>query len=246
MATNKSPAREFVADEEDAVTDSAQLPIPTPRWTFWRQSGTCRLWQAVVLTLNVEPPSKSRQLREMLSAEQHQEFRDRKLIAIRQYGVHPLLPSREHHATGSRIAEKYVSLLDMLAFGQVQGWTDIHHMAAGLTDRPANQLILPTAGGSVVHKLEPEKIPKGERYTLARMGALIEVIEQWIATDGRIPESCIRAGKLNFSALERLAEVVIAEKARANGLLSYSGFNEGVIRKEYSEAKKMLEEYFRQ
>lgn len=195
--------------------------------------------------MNIQPPDKSGRLKDLLS-ERYQEFKDRRLIAIRQYGVHPLLPSLPHHAAGTKTGEKYVSLLDMLAFGREQGWTGMEQMEKGLTDCAHDQMIVPTAdGGTVIHELEPKQRPKGERYTLVRMGALLEVLEQWVADDGRIPKSCIRAGELNFSALEILAESVIAQKALSNGKHSYSGFKKGVIRKEYSEAKKMLEDHFR-
>lgn len=230
------------SDHEPALTgkDATENTPPTePRWSVWRQSESCRIWQAVLLTLNIEPPSKSDFLRHTLKKNVYQEFKDRRLIAIRQYGVHQLLPVFPHHAEGKKIGERYVRMQDMLAFGQANGWFGIENMAAGLGYPPNGQATSLNGNGfGFVHRLGPESMPKGERYALVRMGALLEVLEKWIANGGKIPPSCIQAGKLNFSELERQAVAVIAEKASGK---SKSGFGHGVFRKEYSAAKKSLQ-----
>ncbi|MEF8685940.1 UNVERIFIED_CONTAM: hypothetical protein NO986_00550 [Comamonas sp. A-3] len=225
--------------EENSSGNNKKINIPTPRWKVWKQSGSCRIWLAVLLTLNIEPPPfTSKRLKEFLPKDIYQEFKDRRSIVIRQYGVHPLLPSIEHHAQGNKNGERIVSLNDLLAFGKAQGWAEIEHMEAGL----GNSSSPPTEGGvSLTHRLEPEIMPKGERYTLVRMGALLEVLEKWIAAGGKIPASCIQSGGLNFSELERQAISII--KARALNK-SYSGFNQGVFRREYATAKHMLDDRF--
>lgn len=225
--------------EENSSENHKKINISTPRWKVWKQSGSCRIWLAVLLTLNIEPPSlSSKHLKGILPNDVYQEFKDRRSIVIRQYGVHPLLPSIEHHAQGAKNGERMVSLSDLLAFGKVQGWAEIEHMEAGL----GNSSSFPAEGVvSRTHRLEPDPMPKGERYTLVRMGALLEVLEKWIAADGKIPASCIQAGKLNFSELERQAFAVIKARALND---SYSGFNQGVFRREYATAKQMLDERF--
>lgn len=230
------------SDHEPALTgkEAKKNTSPTePRWSVWQQSESCRIWQAVLLTLNIEPPSKSRGLCHTLSKDVYQKFKDRKLIAIRQYGVHSLLPVLPHHAQGEGKGERYVRLQDMIAFGQAKGWGGIENMASRL-GCPSNGQATSPKGSEVsfVHRLEPESMPKGERYALVRMGALLEVLEKWIANGGKIPPSCIQAGKLNFSELERQAVAVIAEKASGK---SKSGFGHGVFRKEYSAAMKSLQ-----
>lgn len=245
MATKRLTKKEPISTKENAVENHGEIAFPSPRWSVWRQSDVCRIWHAVLLSLNIEPPHhSSAYLKNYLPAKLYQEFQDRRAIVVRQYGRHSLLPHIHHHAQGKKNGEKYVTLQDLLAFGQENGWSEIEHMAAGLKVPSSTQAPVPT-GGEVGwgHSLELglESMPKGERYTLARMGALLEVMESWIESGGKIPASCIKAGKLNFSELERQAVAVIVKRASGN---PQSGFGHGVFRKDYSLAKKILEDYF--
>ncbi len=195
--------------------------------------------------MNIEPPKKSIHLEAMLSAEKYQEYKDRKFVAIRQYGKR--LPSHKHHATGEQHGEKYVSLPDMLMFAQEMGWDDLEPMTQGITGQAAKQSSLTTAQtNDVLHTAELNPTLKGERYSLVRSGALLELLGQWALDGGRIPNDCIRAGALNFSWLAKQVNTVIAKKASANGKATFSGFGVDVTRKEFGKAQQELDDYFRE
>lgn len=244
MATeNKSPPADVLPNE----SDPERAPVlPLPRWIHWRQSGACRLWMAVVLTLNVEPPKKAGELKKMLSDEKYREYKDRKLVAIRQYGVHHLLPLIEHHAAGANPGEQYVDLQDMLAFAQQMGWDGLAPMVEGITGLPPNTIDSKVDELRTVTHIsdEDEKRPKGHRYTLTRMGALLELLEEWAKSGNRLPDDLLRKDKLNLSALARNAESTIQKKAKTYGKTNASVFGSDVIRKEFSAALKELDERF--
>ena len=48
----------------ERMPDQDQALIPhepeIPDWETWRQRGACRLWQAVLLTLNIKPTTENR------------------------------------------------------------------------------------------------------------------------------------------------------------------------------------------
>ena len=54
----------------------------TPDWEFWRQRSACRLWQAVLLTLNVEPISENRDALVEGLPDRYDEYRRRRDIMI--------------------------------------------------------------------------------------------------------------------------------------------------------------------
>ena len=50
------PHDEQTPDNSIELENTAQNYVPElPDWEFWRQRGACRIWQAVLLSMNVEP-----------------------------------------------------------------------------------------------------------------------------------------------------------------------------------------------
>lgn len=212
-----------------------------PDWEFWRQRGACRLWQAVLLTLNIEPTSENRDALVEGSPDRHNEFRRRRDIMLTQYGVHPLLPAMDHARAGRGRSERYVSLKNVLHFAKDIGWRDMGTMEAGLT----HQAVYSTSGNLVEVTNELSDLPKGEQYNLVRMGALLKILENYLQPAEELNRSRLLTGKaINFSALGKEMQAVIAEAARKKNTDTIPLFTEDANRKQLGAAAKALAKFF--
>jgi hypothetical protein len=200
----------------------------------------------VVLTLNIEPPTKAAELKGLLSAEALREYRSRRVVAIRQYGFHPFLSKMEHHAAGKLPAEQYVAVTDMLAFAQAMGWSDLEPFARGITGQEESLSVTGSLLAATAH-VDPEfqELGKGDRYTIVRMGAILTLLERWLSMPGgQIPPTMRRGDTLNLTELARQAHALIAEKAIEHDKTSFSAFGIEAMRKQFSESKRELDDYF--
>lgn len=247
MATTIHQPKVTTDDSEpSAFLEIGQTALPTPNWKIWRQSGSCRLWNAVALTMNVEPPKKSGGLKALLPVDTYREYRSRRIVAIRQLGHHPLLPDLEHRSAGKLPGEQYVALTDVLAFAQAMKWNDLEPFARGINES-SDLVFASNASGVVINHADTDfdKLPKGERYTIVRMGAILTLLEQWLSKPGgQIPAAIRKGDRLNFTELARQAHAVIADQANAHDKTAFSAFGIEVLRKEFSESQKALDSYF--
>ena len=170
MATD-SPTANHPAKSDKT---SLELQPERPDWEFWRQRGACRIWEAVLLSLNVEPTKANRDQLLSSGSQSGDEYERRREIVNVQYGVHPLLPTMEHARAGKVGSGRYISLLKLLEFAKEIGWRDTRDFENGLSRSTVH---LP--GGQIVEvEQEVDDLPKGERYMLVRMGALITIFER--------------------------------------------------------------------
>jgi hypothetical protein len=251
MATTIHQPKVTTDDSEaSAFSEIGQTALPTPNWKIWRQSGSCRLWNAVALTMNVEPPKKSGGLKALLPVDTYREYRSRRIVAIRQLGHHPLLPDLEHRSAGKLPGEQYVALTDMLAFAQAMKWNDLEPFARGINES-TDLVFASNASGVVINHADTDtdtdfdKLPKGERYTIVRIGAILTLLEQWLSKPGgQIPAAIRKGDRLNFTELAQQAHASIADQANAHDKTAFSAFGIEVLRKEFSESQKALGSYF--
>lgn len=223
--------------------DQALIPYEPeiPRWEFWRQKGACRLWVAVLLTLNIEPTVQNRnELAERLP-DRYAEFTNRRAIMRTQYGLHPLLPTIKHPGAGTKRGEQFVLLEDVLNFAKDIGWRDMGPMEEGLT----HQAVYSTSGNLVEVTNELSDLPKGEQYNLIRMGALLKILEKYLQPAEELNKGKLLIGKtINLSALGKEMQAVIAEAARKKNTDTIRLFTEDTNRKQLGAAAKALAKFF--
>lgn len=227
------------------MPDQDQASIPhkpeIPEWETWRQRGACRLWQAVLLTLNIKPTTENRDSLAEEFPERYVEFRRRRDIILTQYDLHPLLPAMTHARAGIGRSEQYVSLKNVLHFAKDIGWRDLGHMESGLT----HKAVYSTSGDLVEVTDELSDLPKGEQYNLVRMGALLKILEKYLQPTEELNKGKLLIGKaINFSALGKEMQAVIAEAAHKKNAKTIALFTEDTNRKQLGAAKKALANFF--
>jgi hypothetical protein len=235
-------------EDESAANHAAELETTSndfiselPDWEFWRQRGLCRLWQAVLLSKNIEPSIANLDDLQENDNVSYLDYRRKREILLVQYGVHPLLPRTEHVRAGQNPANHYISLLKLLEFAKDIGWRNLTEFERGLS---RSTVILPS-GETVDVEPELEDLAKGERYTLVRMGALLKILERCLQPDQLSNKMKFLSGKnLNLSALGREIESEIALAANAKKTATVSRFKDEANRKQLAAAEKALDNFF--
>ena len=236
------PQDEQTPDNSVELETTAQNYVPElPDWEFWRQRGACRLWKAVLLSMNVEPTMTNRGALKDRAPVIHSEYLRRREIANVQYGIHPLLPTMEHARAGQMEGERYISLSQFLKFAKDIGWRNLAAFEKGIS--PSTVYL--SGGETVEVEQELEDLAKGQRYTLVRMGALLKILEQCLQPNQpNNRQKFLSGNKLNAAALGQEIEQVIAVVAHEELKLMVSRFTKEANRKQLAAAAKALTNFF--
>jgi hypothetical protein len=226
--------------EQQKVSEEL-LEKSLPNWDHWRQRGHCRLWQAAMLTLKTEPSIVVQNALKEKFPERYAEFIRRREVLNVQYGEHPMLPKMDHVRTGEKESGRYVTLTNVLAFAKDVGWKDMEHMDAGLSRRA----VYSTSGNFVEVADEQDQPPKGEAYTLVRMGALLKILEKYLQPgEGPNREKLLKGSELNLSAVANEMQAVIAEAAHQRSTETIERFTVDTNRKQLGLARTKLATFF--
>jgi hypothetical protein len=211
-----------------------------PEWKTWREKGGGRLWVAVLLSMNLNPTVRNRKVLLASDPERHKEYKRRCEVAMARYGVHTLLPTVEHLRAGTHAGDRFVAFDKFLAFAKDIGWDDLGEFEAGLSSTEATSASKATS----THSLEDA--PKGERYDLVRMGALLALLEKVLQGDKDVDRSLLIAGhQLNKSQVAKEVNKIVISVAKQNGKTGVSGFGAEANRKRFGAAITGLDDFFR-
>ena len=196
-------------------TDLAEVTAPIrPDWGFWQRRSYCRIWQAALLSLDVEPTRSNRANLDLTDPDRFAEYMKRREILIVNRGYHKFLTAVEHARAGNKDGEKYVNLGQVLNLAEHQRWSDIKAFGRGMSVEQRTT----SASHFIVRDADQEEFdnePKGEKYTIVRMGAVLTLLEKCLRLEQADPGQFLHSGKLNFAAVGRELEETIKIAAKA-------------------------------
>lgn len=76
------------------VSSESAKDLPPPNWEMWRTRGACRIWQAVLISMAINPTSEVRTILRREQPRRYAEYISRKKAVVAQYGLHPSCPRR--------------------------------------------------------------------------------------------------------------------------------------------------------
>ncbi|MFP3801798.1 hypothetical protein [Paraburkholderia sp. SIMBA_027] len=193
-------------DEHPRENINQQAPS-LPDWRHWRESGGQRMWQAVLLSLNVNATAKDRDSLKVNDPAKYAEYERRCKVAIARYGVHEQLPAIAHPMSGRMIRERYVLFDRFLAFARDVGWDGLEAFERGLGFAPVAALSDSTVGMST-------EITKGWRYDRVRMGALLKLLED-VARGTADGKALLHGGQISLIRVGQEMANIIDEAAKA-------------------------------
>jgi hypothetical protein len=211
-STNATPAQVPSENNQQATPH-----ISAKRWQYYKQREFAPLWIAVALTMNLNPRGSEDKLKKTLKGEQKTRYFERKKIAYSQYGKADLLPLIDHHAMNEKPGAKVVALKNMFNFAKAMEWSidgSLDTMRIGLGIEPQSHIEKIKQFDNVAEI----EYGKGAEYRAVRMGALLDLINQWIKKGGEIPKVFIHGLTLSIDPLAEELEGQIKKKAQANGL----------------------------
>jgi len=203
---------------------------------MWRTRGACRIWQAVLISMAINPTSEVRTILRREQPRRYAEYISRKKAVVAQYGLHPELPAAEHANQGKRSGEKYILLAGLLAMGKEQGWHDIDAFENGMRATAAKSV----AAAKVHASLENTRTV--QRNALVRMGALLQLLEDVLKKGVQMnAATLLRGTTLNMSEVASRVEQIICSAAEAEKV---ADFKTEANRKQFGEAKQALKTWF--
>ncbi len=237
--------------EEARHDEDPETPLTSPRWVHWRERGYCRLWQAVMLSLGLEP---SRNNREQLEASQEglfAEFRRRKEVAIIRYGFHPNLQPLLHPREGQEPPNRYVDLVKFANFANEIAWPKSKEFLVNLqTSAQPNSEAGNEDAVEYTDQLESDDSELGDlepNAMLVRYGALLAVFEETLGKQTRTAPArksgLFKDGKINVSALARRMIEAIGNVAGLGTKEKLRGHSLEKVRKEIASAKKLFKSF---
>ena len=233
-----------IAEKTQGIEQPAQ-----PNWTHWRERGFCRLWQAVMLSLNLEPTVRNREIAKAGAPERYQEYRRRLQIAKVRYGFHDSLKPLAHPFEGRTTGDRYLELNKFLTFANDLAWRDLTPLRDGM-QRPSESNTDNEPAHAFIdgEETESEDEVLATNDTLVRMGALLKVLENCL-TDEKSRARQSRHPLLKENPTDNpLNELKLAE--RMVGVIQQSSndsakpirnFGKETIRKELRAARAALQ-----
>jgi hypothetical protein len=229
---------------EAAPITNAQTEVDEPQsadWRHWRQRGYCRLWQAAMLTMNLEPTKANRRTLQAKSPDaDYAEFLRRKEVLTVRYGFDDRLTPLNHPREGELPGDRYVELAKIIELAKEIGWPAVETWwNAAFSNTSATQ---PTDPG-YVHPMDEES--DGEELENSRtivLGSLLDVFERSLRGerfeigDGKNRKTTLVKGKeanLNHSDLAKLMIKAIDKRAEQQ-----NGFGFQNIHKQLTTASK--------
>jgi hypothetical protein len=129
LVRNREGDHLAVEEEGDAIPALSELQAP--RWTHWYQRKLARPWQATLLSMNIEPMKKARQVLRTQDDERYRVFQDRLDILQTLMGIEIGL-YENHVREGDGANEKYIELAEYCRYAESLGWADMVAMRKGL------------------------------------------------------------------------------------------------------------------
>ncbi len=74
------------------VSSESAKDLPPPNWEMWRTRGACRIWQAVLISMAINPTSEVRTILRREQPRRYAQYINRKEAVTAQYGLRPELP----------------------------------------------------------------------------------------------------------------------------------------------------------
>ena len=214
------------------VSSESAKDLPPPNWEMWRTRGACRIWQAVLISMAINPTSEVRTILRREQPRRYAQYINRKEAVTAQYGLRPELPATAHPKQGKRSGEKYILLAGLLAMGKEQGWHDIDAFEKGMRTTAANS----TSAGIVNASFEGGT--RIQRNDLVRMGALLQLLEEVLKKGVHMNAATLLHGsELNISKVASRVEQIICSAAEAEKV---ADFKTEANRKQFGEAKQAL------
>ena len=214
------------------VSSESAKDLPPPNWEMWRTRGACRIWQAVLISMAINPTSEVRTILRREQPRRYAQYINRKEAVTAQYGLRPELPATAHPKQGKRSGEKYILLAGLLAMGKEQGWHDIDAFENGMRATAAKSV----AAAKVHASLENTRTV--QRNALVRMGALLQLLEEVLKKGVHMNAATLLHGsELNISKVASRVEQIICSAAEAEKV---ADFKTEANRKQFGEAKQAL------
>ena len=218
------------------VSSESAKDLPPPNWEMWRTRGACRIWQAVLISMAINPTSEVRTILRREQPRRYAEYISRKKAVVAQYGLHPELPAAEHANQGKRSGEKYILLAGLLAMGKEQGWHDIDAFENGMRATAAKSV----AAAKVHASLENTRTV--QRNALVRMGALLQLLEDVLKKGVQMnAATLLRGTTLNISVVASEVEKIVGRAIDEEKVVN---FEKEANRKQFGEAKQALKTWF--
>lgn len=215
-----------------AISSEPTKDLPPPNWELWRTRGACRIWKAVLISMEIKPTPEVRTRLRFEQPGRYAEYISRKKAVVAQYGLHPELPAAEHANQGKRSSEKYIMLRGLLALGKEQGWHDIDAFEKGMRTTAAKSVVAAKAHASF------EGLPQGQRNALVRMGALLQLLEEVLKKGVQMnAATLLRGTTLNMSEVASRVEKIVGNAADGEKVVN---FEKEANRKQFGEAKQAL------
>jgi hypothetical protein len=248
-------------------TKTNSEPMPTAKvvelqpadWKHWRERGYCRIWQAAMLSLNLEPSSENlSRLIECDSAKKdhekktgdrndiqnYSEYARRKVVLVSRYRFDPELPKLSQPNETKKKTEHYVALDKIIELAARIGWQKFEQF---WNEEKRAVIVAPT----YTHQLDDESEESDlndsrSRSQLVRMGGLLRLLEMYLQEN---PETKALTKKkllketdksLNMSGLGETIEGIIKTYRSGLGTDAARNFGNQKIRKELAAAEKAL------
>ena len=218
------------------VSSESAKDLPPPNWEMWRTRGACRIWQAVLISMAINPTSEVRTILRREQPRRYAQYINRKEAVTAQYGLRPELPATAHPKQGKRSGEKYILLRGLLAMGKEQRWHDIDAFEKGMRTTAANS----TSAGIVNASFEGGT--RIQRNDLVRMGALLQLLEEVLKKGVQMnAATLLRGTTLNMSEVASRVEKIVGNAADGEKVVN---FEKEANRKQFGEAKQALNTWF--
>lgn len=229
--------------EEKATPNGDTAPpysAPTPDWNSWDLVLGCKIWEASMLYVDVNPSVANRNaIKEHLPAlyKEYQACHRALCSAYKQ----PLFPEMAHPSEGSRPGERFILLEKFVEYIRQQGWPDRHGFAKRMSAR-AKVVHLDDGQKVAINFAEPKA--KGERYNMVRMGALAKLLERALTDEKFNRAACLNGSVLSATGVGRELEKIIAAAAKSKDKKIAQGYTAGTNGKYVSGAIEALEKLF--
>lgn len=214
-----------------------------PDWNYWKQREGCRLWCAVLLSMNIEPSVASREALRVGDPDKYKNYKKRLKIVNANCRAGSVIPPVEHPLSGIKPSERWVLVSDVLKFGIVANWPDIYIFDRGLTNGSIESgETLEIDSKNTVEDFVFDDLPKGERYSILRFGALLKLVETWMLNDSYPNRAAFLNGnQLNYSAIGKEMERILSKKDQNGKLQPLVNFRYQSNSKKASEAVKAVQ-----
>ncbi len=210
---------------EAAPISNAQTDVDEPQsadWRHWRQRGYCRLWQAAMLTMNLEPTIANRRTLLAKSPDAYYaEFLRRKEVLTVRYGFDDRLTPLNHPREGELPGDRYVELAKIIVLAKEIGWLNVETWwNAAFANTSGTQLTEPVRIHHSDDETDDEELENGRIIVL---GSLLDVFERSLRSerfeieDGKNRKAALVKGKatnLNSSDLAKLIIMAIGTRAK--------------------------------